>query len=922
MSLISAYFERLVGEVDKWAVFARDIIDQTSLRTLAGVAGIISATSSPAATSLASCPGYVAKDVVQTASSLTATLQLAGEPCNLYGPDIEDLKLLVEYQSDGRLHVKIYDAAEDVYQIPPEVLSFPQGSNDTASPLLKFSYTETPFSFAVQRSDTDEVLFDTSADPLVFEPQFVHLRTLMPTDPNIYGLGEDVDSFRRQTDNYKRTIYNVGDAFLPKNANLYGSHPIYLEMRDGTAHGVYIASSNGMDIFIDRTETGQQYLEYNVIGGVLDFYFFAGPSPFDVGRQYAEVVGAPAEQAYWTYGFHQCKYGYQDVMMVAEVVANFSEANIPLETIWSDIDYMNLRQTWTLDPERFPLQKVRELVDYLHEHDQHYIVMVDPPISVDDPDSYDKLMESDAYFKNDDGSVFLAGMWPGATAFVDWFHPNAQDYWSGQIQSFFDEKTGVDVDAIWIDMNEPANFCPYPCEDAVAWSKSAGIPPAPPPLRDSWRDLPGFPDDFQPPQTQSLSKRQNSGQRIGLPDRDLLNPPYPLGTVDGIIYGGTIFTDRYQYGGYAFYDTKNLFASSMMQATRNAMLERRPNKRPLIISRSSFAGDGKRSGHWTGDNISLWDHYRISIRQNMEFAAIFQMPTIGADVCGFNDATWETLCSRWAVLGAWYPFYRNHADLNAPFQEFYRWPLVADAARAAIKTRYQLLDYFYTEFHYQTVDGTPTTILPMFFLYPNDPTTLDIEHQFFYGPSLLVSPVTDDESTSVTFYLPADIWYDFFTGEKLSLTSSSPTQGTWITLDDVAYDQIPVHIRGGSVIAMRVDGAYTTTELRKLDFELVVAPGADGLAQGRLYLDDGESMDQLAAGAVSEITFKYDSQTSKLHARGQFGYETNVRIVSVTVLGEESSASADQTQTPLRFHHGRTTQTNIPLGGEFSVYLG
>jgi alpha-glucosidase len=180
-----------------------------------------------------------------------------------------------------------------VYQIPRDVLAFPEGSNDTSSSfsLLTFSYTENPFSFAVQRSDTHETLFNTSGEALIFEAQFVHLRTSMPTDPNIYGLGEDVDSFRRQTDNYKRTIYNVGDAFLPKQANLYSSHPIYLEMRDGQAHGVFLASSNGMDIFIDKTETGQQYLEYNVIGGVLDFYFLAGPSPADVGRQYAEVVG-------------------------------------------------------------------------------------------------------------------------------------------------------------------------------------------------------------------------------------------------------------------------------------------------------------------------------------------------------------------------------------------------------------------------------------------------------------------------------------------------------------------------------------------------------------------------------------------------------------------------------------------------------
>ena len=42
---------------------------------------------------------------------------------------------------------------------------------------------------------------------------------------------------------------------------------------------------------------------------------------------------------------------------------------------------MYQRWVFTLDPERFPLKIVRDLVDTLHRNDQHYIVMVDPAVA-------------------------------------------------------------------------------------------------------------------------------------------------------------------------------------------------------------------------------------------------------------------------------------------------------------------------------------------------------------------------------------------------------------------------------------------------------------------------------------------------------------------------------------------------------------
>lgn len=180
---------------------------------------------------------------------------------------------------------------------------------------------------------------------------------------------------------------------VPERTNLYGTHPIYYEHRtdSGNSHGVLLLNSNGMDIKINNDDG--QYLEYNVLGGVVDLYFLAGPTPFDVARQYSEITRKAAMMPYWGLGFHQCRFGYKSIAEVAEVVASYSKANIPLETMWSgmssisllhgelltyvDIDYMDQYKVFTLG-EDYALDAVRKFVDKLHSNNQHYIMMVDP----------------------------------------------------------------------------------------------------------------------------------------------------------------------------------------------------------------------------------------------------------------------------------------------------------------------------------------------------------------------------------------------------------------------------------------------------------------------------------------------------------------------------------------------------------------
>ncbi|XP_070186369.1 lysosomal alpha-glucosidase-like isoform X3 [Littorina saxatilis] len=739
---------------------------------------------------------YSATASKPTATGMTATL--TRKTTSPYPNDVVELQFDVVFQSDNIVRFRIYDPNNKRYEVPLNLTKGPP--NHTGSGDYVVTLQQSPFGILIRRSSTGATLFDSrNMAPLVFSDQFIQIGTRFST-PNVYGLGEHQASLRLDI-NWNKLVLWTRDEAPDGGGNLYGSHPFYLNLEaDGKAHGVLLLNSNAMEVALQPYAGGQGAVTYRTLGGILDFFVFTGPTPLQVVEQYVSLIGRPFMPPFWSLGFHLCKYGYGSAKVLNEVIQRNRAANIPYDVQWNDIDYMDAYKDWTYDANKTYVG-LPEIVDDLHSHNQRYIMIIDPGISsIQKPGTYppfDDGVKMDIFIKNATGQILIGKVWPGLTAFPDFFHPKADDYWFQQMQSYFQT---IKFDGIWIDMNEISNFV--------------------------------------------------DGSTNGCTKGPLDKPPYiPPGINGKALISRAICPSALQYPSTS-YNLHNMYGWSETRSTA-AGLRKLLGKRSFVLSRSSFVGSGHYGAHWTGDNVSGWSDMYYSIPSILNLN-MFGVPMVGADVCGFQQNTTRELCIRWMQLAAFYPFARNHADkpVRKPQDPASFDKVALGYMRDALNTRYSLLPFMYTWFYLGHATGTPV-VRALFTMFPN---TESIDKQFMWGDAILVSPVLEEGAVKVDAYFPKAVWYDLNKATKLE------TAGEETLVLDAPIDTINVHIRGGSIIP-RLPPAVTTNEMRTKPFFLQVAPDIETKAQGLLYWDDGEVLDPVETNKYSLINFTLNDTT-------------------------------------------------------------
>lgn len=274
----------------------------------------------------------------------------------------------------------------------------------------------------------------------------------------------------------------------------------------------------------------------------------------------------------------------------------------------------------------------------------------------------------------------------------------------------------------------------------------------------------------------------------------------------------------------------NVYGLLMTQSTTEGLRRLRPNARPFVLTRATYAGGQRFAAMWPGDNISTWEHFRATIPM-LTGMGLSGLPFVGSDIGGFAGAPSAELYTRWLQAGVFYPFMRTHTTIDTPDQEPWSYGTTHEIFnRAAIELRYQLLPHIYNVMADSSRSGLPA-LRPLVLEYPDDPRTWGMDEEFMFGGDLLIAPVLHEAERVRDVYLPKGEWYDFWSGRQY-------VGGGGVRVP-VTLEKIPIFARGGAFI-FRQPVVQHTGEMRGQPLEVQVFPATS--SEAVLYEDDGETM--------------------------------------------------------------------------------
>ena len=287
-------------------------------------------------------------------------------------------------------------------------------------------------------------------------------------------------------------------------------------------------------------------------------------------------------------------------------------------------------------------------------------------------------------------------------------------------------------------------------------------------------------------------------------------------------YGEALPEDVIGYNGDTGKRLHNIYTLLYNRCVFEAS-QRYGDKDGIVWGRSSWAGGQRYPMQWGGDPQGDWEGLAGSIRGGLSWGmsgGAFYTHDIG----GFYGAQESggllgsgmpdpELYIRWAQAGVMCSHTRFHG--TSPREPWFFGEQTEEIIRKWLAWRYQLIPYLQGCALEASQSGMPV-MRSMVLAFPEDPLAWHFEHQYFLGPSLLVTPVIQPGG-HVRFYLPAGKWFDIW--------NQTWVQGPGLFERKVPLDHIPVFGREGTILPLGPAVQHTGELKAGLDLEQVWAFG-------------------------------------------------------------------------------------------------
>ena len=313
-----------------------------------------------------------------------------------------------------------------------------------------------------------------------------------------------------------------------------------------------------------------------------------------------------------------------------------------------------------------------------------------------------------------------------------------------------------------------------------------------------------------------------------------------LDECDGSDYtGGWYFPDYAQFpSGLNAQEEKNLYGAMVIRAIQSAF--ERQNKRTWSQVRANYSHGAPMPYVLYSD---LYEH-QVFVRAvcNAGLSGLLWTPEVR------QCTSAEELLRRIQTV-VFSPMSQINAWMipNAPWKQFeieknlqnelLEDEKLQDQVRELFELRNRLVPYLYSAYYFYEKEGTPV-FRPLVLDFPEDENVWEADDCYMMGDALLVAPVIapqagQKDAGGRNVWLPAGVWYDFWTEEKYEGGRSY-----WIETD-----KIPVFVREGYIVPMACE---TGIPDENSVFTLEIRAYGQNPKPFTLVEDDGVSFDYRA----------------------------------------------------------------------------